>query len=149
MFTFDWRDKLDLFFLHMASQIMSVKYISFTFINCVPYEMNLVIKRNEIFLNFNILLMTPRKKFMLSSYELYFLIVTFTRLFQLSALLILLYFNVIFYNYEQSDMPLYFFIEMQKDLTPRVFPHFSQCTEFLPHRGFKLMSSRSGVRHSN
>ena len=36
-----------------------------------------------------------------------------------------------------------------KDLTPRVFPLFSQCTEFLPHRGFELMSSRSGVRRSN
>jgi hypothetical protein len=31
----------------------------------------------------------------------------------------------------------------------RVFPLFSQGTEFLLHRGFELMSSRSGVRHSN
>jgi hypothetical protein len=28
-----------------------------------------------------------------------------------------------------------------KDLTPRVFPLFSQCTYFLPHRGFELMFS--------
>jgi hypothetical protein len=34
-------------------------------------------------------------------------------------------------------------------LTTRVFPLFSQCTEYLPHKGFELMSSRSGVRRSN
>ncbi len=38
---------------------------------------------------------------------------------------------------------------LQKDLTSRVFPLFSQCTEFKLHRGFKLQSSRSGVRRSN
>jgi hypothetical protein len=38
---------------------------------------------------------------------------------------------------------------LQKDLTPRVFPLFSQCTEFPLDRGFKLMSSRSGVRCSD
>ncbi len=32
---------------------------------------------------------------------------------------------------------------------PKGLSIFFQCTEFLLHRGFKLMSSRSGVRRSN
>ncbi len=32
---------------------------------------------------------------------------------------------------------------------PKGLSSFSQCTEFLPHWGFKLMSSRSRVRRSN
>jgi hypothetical protein len=31
---------------------------------------------------------------------------------------------------------------------PKGLSTFSQCTEFLPHRGFELTSSRSGVRRS-
>jgi hypothetical protein len=32
---------------------------------------------------------------------------------------------------------------------PKGLSTFSQCTEFLPHRGIKLMSYRSGVRRYN
>jgi hypothetical protein len=34
-------------------------------------------------------------------------------------------------------------------LTHKGLSTLSQCIEFLPHRGFELISSRSGVRRSN
>jgi hypothetical protein len=53
----------------------------------------------------------------------------------------------VLYECDDSDETEKYKIVERPD--PKGLSSFSQCTDSLPHRGFELMSSRSGVRRSN